>query len=376
MWKIRTNTFLNICIVISLFFLFYYAVLTQTTLEQRRHLRRNIKKDVGNVKFLPSIYKKSKEYNIWIIFTKVTNVSTLSYKFRDLIHNLLNVSSVPLKFNIIVDEVSQVIAENQIADVLYGNKTLVYSFYDIEESANKIQDIVKVMTPHFSSKPGTYYSDALFYISLGLYRIAPLSQQYAILLDCDLFFKKDISLLFNEFDNFKSTALFGLAPELTPVYLHVLHMYKAKHNTTFGDYYRVNNISNDVHPRGFQGYNSGVVLINLAAQRKSLEFSKIISNASVQTMTSKYRYDLNWDLVNCLQILCYFRFRGHLGDQDFYTLVGYEYPHLIQTLNCGFNRQLCTWWRDHGYVNIFSNYFKCEHDIVVLHGNCNTRIPK
>lgn len=47
---------------------------------------------------------------------------------------------------------------------------------------------------------GTYYSDALFYISLGLYRIAPVSQARAVLLDCDLYFKQDIKLLFEEFD--------------------------------------------------------------------------------------------------------------------------------------------------------------------------------
>lgn len=157
---------------------------------------------------------------------------------------------------------------------------------------------------------------------------------------------------------FKPTALFGLAPELTPVYRHILHMYKAKHNTTFGEYYHQQNISNTTHPRGFQGYNSGVVLINLKAQRNSTEFPKVIMKATVHQMTSKYR------------------FRGHLGDQDFYTLLGYEYPHLIQTLNCGFNRQLCTWWRDHGYSDIFKYYAKCDHDTVVLHGNCNTRIPK
>lgn len=46
---------------------------------------------------------------------------------------------------------------------------------------------------------GTYYSDALFYISLGLYRIAPKSQQIGILLDCDLFFKQDIHSLFKQF---------------------------------------------------------------------------------------------------------------------------------------------------------------------------------
>ncbi|CAG9813914.1 unnamed protein product [Phaedon cochleariae] len=360
MWRSRSvNTFLNICIVTGFILLVYYAFLTQDSINHRKHLRRIVRKDTQNIGVLTSFPRKTKEYNIWLVFTKVTNVSTLSYKFRDLIHNLLNVSSVPLKFNIIVDKVSQGIAENQIADVLYGNKTIVYSFYDIEESAKKIQDIVEVMTPHFSSKPGTYYSDALFYISLGLYRIAPQNQDFAILLDCDLYFKKDIALLFNQFSNFKPSALFGLAPELTPVYRHILHMYKAKHNTTFGDFYHDSNIlSKSIHPRGFQGYNSGVVLINLRAQRNSTEFLEIISNSTVQRMTAKYR------------------FRGHLGDQDFYTLVGNEYPHLIQTINCKFNRQLCTWWRDHGYSNIFENYFKCNGDIVVLHGNCNTRIPK
>ncbi|KAJ8917524.1 hypothetical protein NQ315_005573 [Exocentrus adspersus] len=358
MSKIRTNVLLNICIVIGLLLLFYYAFLTHDTINQR-NLKKNARKDIKHVKFLPPSLKKRREYNVWLIFTKVTKISTLSFKFRDLIHNLLNVTSVPLKFNIIVDKISQRIAENQISDVvLYMNKSVVYSFYDIEESAKKIQDIVQVMTPYFSSKPGTYYSDALFYISLGLYRIAPQSQDIAVLLDCDLYFKKDVALLFKEFDKFKSTALFGLAPELTPVYRHILHMYKAKHNTTFGDYYHQQNISNATHPRGFQGYNSGVVLIRLKAQRNSTEFLKVINNSSVLEMTSKYK------------------FRGHLGDQDFYTLLGYEYPHLIQTLNCGFNRQLCTWWRDHGYSDIFDHYAKCDHDTVVLHGNCNTRIPK
>ncbi|KAJ8958857.1 hypothetical protein NQ318_019622 [Aromia moschata] len=358
MFKIRTNVFLNICIVISLFVLFYYAFLTRDSINQK-YLRKSGRKDVRHIRLISPALRRRRDYNVWLIFTKVTNISTLSFRFRDLIHNLLNVSSVPLKFNIIVDRVSQGIAENHISEVaLYMNKSLVYSFYDIEESAKKIQDIVEVMTPYFSSKPGTYYSDALFYISLGLYRIAPKNQDIAILLDCDLYFKKDVALLFNEFDKFKPTALFGLAPELTPVYRHILHMYKAKHNTTFGEYYHLSNLSDQPHPRGFQGYNSGVVLVALGAQRRSAEYPKVVSNATVRRMTSKYK------------------FRGHLGDQDFYTLVGYEYPHLIQTLSCGFNRQLCTWWRDHGYSDIFGDYFRCEHEVVVLHGNCNTRIPK
>lgn len=112
------------------------------------------------------------------------------------------------------------------------------------------------------------------------------------------------------------------------------------------------------HPRGFQGYNSGVVLFNLDAIRNSQEYSRILQNDTVQSLTTKYK------------------FRGHLGDQDFYTLMGFEYSHLIQTLHCGFNRQLCIWWKDHGYNDVFDKYFKCNHSIVILHGNCNTKIPK
>lgn len=157
---------------------------------------------------------------------------------------------------------------------------------------------------------------------------------------------------------FKKSALFGLVPELTPVYRHVLHSYRTKNqNSTFGDYYHTDSISNAVHPRGFQGYNSGVVLLHLSNIRKSQIYKEILSNGTVNILTNKYN------------------FKGHLGDQDFYTLIGFEYPTLIQTLNCGFNRQLCTWWRDHGYSDVFQNYFKCDHEIVVLHGNCNTKIP-
>lgn len=112
------------------------------------------------------------------------------------------------------------------------------------------------------------------------------------------------------------------------------------------------------HPRGFQGYNSGVVLLNLNAIRKSVEYSRILQKDTVQSLTNKYK------------------FRGHLGDQDFYTLMGFEYPHLIQTLHCGFNRQLCVWWKDHGYKDVFDKYFQCNHSIVILHGNCNTKISK
>lgn len=47
---------------------------------------------------------------------------------------------------------------------------------------------------------GTYYSDALFYLSLGLHKIAGKDQLRAVMLDCDVQFAKDILLLYKEFD--------------------------------------------------------------------------------------------------------------------------------------------------------------------------------
>lgn len=63
----------------------------------------------------------------------------------------------------------------------------------------ELSDITETMRPHFSSQPGAYYSDALFFISIGLYRIAPLSQTQCIMIDVDTKLTTDVVLLFNEF---------------------------------------------------------------------------------------------------------------------------------------------------------------------------------
>lgn len=151
MFRLRTNAILNVCIFISLLVL-YHALYTQNSAIYKSSKR--IKDEGKYFHTQGSVKIMSTDYNIWLIFTKVTNVSTLSYRFHYLLHNLINISTVPLKFNIIVDRASQNIAENQIADLPLRNKVMTFKFYDIEESAKKIQDIVEVMTPHFSSRPG------------------------------------------------------------------------------------------------------------------------------------------------------------------------------------------------------------------------------
>lgn len=169
-----------------------------------------------------------------------------------------------------------------------------------------------------------------------------------ISLDSDLFFKTDIKQLFAIFDNFKATTIFGLAREQQPVYRHILHMFRDKNpGTKVGE----------PPPDGITGFNSGVILINLRNMRESRIYNLLLHNNVVKEIADKYT------------------FHGHLGDQDFYSLLNLEYPALFHILPCSWNRQLCKWWRDHGYAQVFDSYYNCSEPIHVYHGNCGTKLP-
>lgn len=86
----------------------------------------------------------------------------MTLKFKTLLTNLLELSSVPLRLHLFVDGASKGIARKKVLNAMERtNKTVMYSFYDVEEAAQKIEDIVNVMMPHFSSKPGVYFEKRL-----------------------------------------------------------------------------------------------------------------------------------------------------------------------------------------------------------------------
>ncbi|XP_065395765.1 xyloside xylosyltransferase 1 isoform X7 [Macaca fascicularis] len=170
-----------------------------------------------------------------------------------------------------------------------------------------------------------------------------------IQLDLDLKFKTNIRELFEEFDSFLPGAIIGLAREMQPVYRHTFWQFRHENPQT-----RVGGPP----PEGLPGFNSGVMLLNLEAMRQSPLYSRLLEPAQVQQLADKYH------------------FRGHLGDQDFFTMIGMEHPRLFHVLDCTWNRQLCTWWRDHGYSDVFEAYFRCEGHVKIYHGNCNTPIPE
>ncbi|XP_009466801.1 PREDICTED: xyloside xylosyltransferase 1 [Nipponia nippon] len=221
--------------------------------------------------------------------------------------------------------------------------------HDVNELTEKLFPIVEAMQKHFSAGSGTYYSDSIFFLSVAMHRIMPKEITQIIQVDLDLKYKTNIRDLFDEFDNFPEGAVIGIAREMQPVYRHTFWQYRRENpQTKVGD----------PPPDGLPGFNSGVLLLNLEAMRQSKLYNQLLEPAVVQKLTEKYH------------------FKGHLGDQDFFTMVGMEHPELFHVLDCTWNRQLCTWWRDHGYSDVFDQYFQCEGEVKIYHGNCNTPIPE
>lgn len=220
--------------------------------------------------------------------------------------------------------------------------------HDIDKMAKDLHGIVEPMQKYFSYKPGAYYSDSLFFLSIAIHRVMPDNMHKVIMLDSDLKFKADIADLYNIFNSFKDTEIMAIARDGQPVYRHTFWEYRSKNPET-----RVG----EPPPNGLTGFNSGVLLLDLDRMRKSELYNNLIDPSILEKLTSKYK------------------FKGHLGDQDFFTLIGMDHEELFHVLPCNWNRQLCQWWRDKGYEDVFDLYFKCEGKINIYHGNCNTPIP-
>ena len=114
----------------------------------------------------------------------------------------------------------------------------------------------------------------------------------------------------------------------------------------------------DPPPNGLTGFNSGTILLDLKAMRDSVVYNRYIDNIQyLKKLIQKYN------------------FKGHLGDQDFFTLLSFDHMDLFYTLPCQWNRQLCQWWKNDGYKNVFDSYFNCTPPYHILHGNCDSPIP-
>ena len=165
-----------------------------------------------------------------------------------------------------------------------------------------------------------------------------------------MIFLDDIQNLWAFFQQMDHSHLIALANEQQPVYYHVLTHYRELFpHTLFGK----------PLPHGKPGFNGGVKLFRLNSMREKgdLYNSYLDTNGKIRLLADQYN------------------FRGHLGDQDLFTLLGFKHPELFYTLPCQWNRQLCQWWKIHGgYEDVFDLYWKCKPPYNILHGNCRTKI--
>ncbi|XP_053566178.1 xyloside xylosyltransferase 1 [Bombina bombina] len=294
------------------------------------------------------------DYHLLMMFTKIDKSPGLRSKFQVALSSLVKYgkfeSNEILSLHFVSDEPSKDIGKTVLRDLLQGARfKYKVIFHDVNVLTEKLFPIVEAMQKHFSAGSGAYYSDSIFFLSVALHRIMPKEITRIIQLDLDLKFKTNIRELFEEFDNFLHNSVIGIAQEMQPVYRHTFWQYRRENpKTKVGD----------PPPNGMPGFNSGVMLLHLEAMRLSSLYNQLLEPESVRQLTDKYH------------------FNGHLGDQDFFTMIGMEHPELFYVLDCGWNRQLCTWWKDHGYSDIFEEYYSCDSHIKIIHGNCNTLIPE
>lgn len=292
-------------------------------------------------------------YHALMMFTKVDKSRSLQDKFRvamlSMVKHARFLEGELLVLHFVSDQASKELGEKLLQEFLL-DATFKYEvlFHDVAALTQKLFPIVEAMQKHFSSGSGAYYSDAIFFLSVAMHRIMPEGLTRIVQLDLDLKYRTNIRDLFQEFHQFPSGAVIGIAREMQPVYRH-----------TFWQYRKENPQSKvgEPPPDGLPGFNSGVMLLDLGAMRASRLYNRLLEPSNVAQLAEQYR------------------FRGHLGDQDFFTMIGMEHPELFHPLACGWNRQLCTWWRDHGYADVFQMYYQCGGPVYIYHGNCNSPIP-
>ncbi|XP_078420025.1 xyloside xylosyltransferase 1 isoform X1 [Cetorhinus maximus] len=297
--------------------------------------------------------KETAQLHALMMFTKVDKNYGLQEKItvamKSMVKHATFKDNEVLHLHFVADMPSKKIGEPLLHELLQG-AAFKYQviFHDVDALTQKLFPVVEGMQKHFSAGSGAYYSDSIFFLSVAMHRIMPTEMTRIVQLDLDLKYMSNIRSLFGEFEKFQPGAVIGIAREMQPVYRHTFWQYRRENpKTKVGD----------PPPDGLPGFNSGVMLLNLEAMRESELYNQLLNMENVRKLAEKYH------------------FKGHLGDQDFFTLIGMEHIGLFHVLDCTSNRQLCTWWRDHGYAEIFDLYFKCDGQVKIYHGNCNTPIP-
>ncbi|XP_063965400.1 xyloside xylosyltransferase 1-like [Lytechinus pictus] len=288
------------------------------------------------------------------VLIPLTSVHTMPYhkkRFEVCMQSLLEKSSIPLYFFFVVDEPSRLYLEEKMRIFRRNFRSIVeieYTFLDQETVARKLAPSVSVVQQIVSGNTQGYYNQSIFFLSVAIHRgILPDFVHQIIMIDTDLKFLSDISGLFAHFDKFGDSNVMGIAHDQQPTYRDAFSAYRARYPNT-----RVGSPA----PNGLPGFNSGVVLLDLDRMRSSQLYNHYLNPLVAEFISNKYL------------------FKGNLGDQDFYSLIGNERENLFYVLPCSWNRHLCRKLYDQ-YAPVFDSYFRCDGKIHIYHASCNSTLP-
>ena len=102
-----------------------------------------------------------------------------------------------------------------------------------------------------------------------------------------------------------------------------------------------------------QGWNTGVVLYNLEAMRRSLVYNSYLSPAMVDMIVRRFMYEYT------------------LAEQDWFTSLSFIHPELFYVLPCKFNRQTSIQYLQPPWEEMFESFHDCspKEDVVIFHSN-------
>ena len=142
----------------------------------------------------------------------------------------------------------------------------------------------------------------------------------------------------------------GIGYDLSPHYASFLKgtYYQHHPHTTLG------------MPGPTQGFNTGVVLYNLAAMRASTLYNSYLTVENVSRLAEKYEYPFT------------------LAEQDWFTNLGWETPSIFYHLPCKFNMQVSIQYLSPPWEETFLDYHYCvpKTEAVVIHLNGCGPSPK
>lgn len=224
------------------------------------------------------------------------------------IKSIIYYRSRPIHFHLIVDEIS-----------MRTLKTL-FNTWNLPQVKVSLHS-AEIWIPKVSWIPNKHYSGV--YGLLKLIFPDALSQDKVLALDTDITVLTDISLLWDEFDNFKNNNMIGLVENQSNWYIKKL---------SYGQ---------SIWPAIGRGFNTGIMLMNLKKLRE-FNFNKIWTKITQQVLMEVHE--------------------TILADQDIMNSVIKKYSDIVVTLDCVWNVQLS----DH---TLSETCYKNSKQIKILHWN-------